>query len=400
MPTLRFRSARVLPVISLWPHQIKLIEDTKQRLKEGHRRILNVLPTGGGKGTTAAEISRLTVQAGNQSLFIVHRREIILDQAARLRKLGLHVGVILPGHGRSPYADVQVASTSTLLNRMDTLPDAHLINIDEAHHYALNSWAELINAYPNSPIVGWTATPERGDGKPLDNFQCLNVGATYSELIRQGLIVPCKVYQPSEHMGSDLALDPVAAYQFYAPDTKGFCFVPTLELAYQTADRFNLADIPAIVVDGKTPKRTRDRAVSDLQDGYIKMIVNYNTMTEGVDVASAQTCILARRCHHTGTYLQGVGRVLRAFPGKWHAILLDLVGASIVHGLPHIDREYSLAGRAISASDKKAPIKRCSECSEENPLHALECEMCGWAFERKPRKEPEIFSEPLVSVGD
>ncbi len=383
---------------TLWPHQNYLIREIRAALQQGRRKILSVLPTGGGKGTTAAEISRLTVQNGKRSLFIVHRREIILDQADRLRKLGLQVGVVLPGHGQSPYADVQVASTSTLLNRLSKLPEADLINIDEAHHYAQNSWAELVAAYPAAPILGWTATPERGDGKPLDNFEVMLVGAQYSELIQQGLIVPCKVFQPTEHMGSDLALDPVAAYQFYAPETKGFCFVPTLELAYSTADRFNIADIPAVVIDGKTQKRKRDRAIEDLHDGRIKMIVNYGTMTEGVDVASAQTCILARRCHHTGTYLQCVGRVLRSFPGKHFGILLDLVGASITHGLPHVDREYSLEGRAISVSDKKAPIKRCSECSEENPLHALECSSCGWAFSRNPRKEPEIFSEPLIPV--
>ncbi len=383
--------------MKLWAHQTRALAQIREAIQSGFRKILVVIPTGGGKGTAAAEVSDLAIQRGGKALFVVHRREIILDQAERLRARGLDVGVILPGHNARPFADVQVASTSTLLNRMDRLPPASIINLDEAHHYVKNSWAELISAYPDVPIIGWSATPSRADGKALDQFETLIEAAKYSELIREGLIVKAHVYQPSAHMGSDLATDPVAAYQQYAPGTKGFCFVATLDLAREVTRRFCDAGVPAVAVEGKTSKRVRDRAVADLRSGAVRMIVNFNTMGEGVDCPDAQTCILGRACGHPGTYLQCVGRVLRSHPGKRFAILLDLVGASLVHGLPHIDRVYSLDGKAFDSS-ALPPLKVCEKCGYTQLAGRGTCEGCGWTFLKAERKQPKIYSEALQAA--
>jgi superfamily II DNA or RNA helicase len=80
----------------------------------------------------------------------------------------------------------------------------------------------------------------------------------------------------------------------------------------------------------------------------VRVLTNVNTLTEGVDVPEARTCILARSFGHVGGYLQAAGRVLRAAPGKESAVVVDLTGATIRHGLPTTDRTYSLSGRAIS----------------------------------------------------
>jgi DNA repair protein RadD len=385
--------------VKLWKHQERTIAQLREAINQGQRRIVVVGPTGSGKGTLATEILRLTAQQGKRGLFVAHRREIVLDVAARVRATGVRVGVILPGHNSSPYADVQIASTDTLKNRSE-IPHADVVIPDECHHYATNKWSALIDRYQDAVVVGLTATPERADGKPLSQFQHMIVAAQYSELIQAGLIVPAKVYQPSENRGSDLALDPVEAYSRYAPGTKGFCFVATLELARDVTARFNAAGIPSLAITGKTPKGIRDRALEDLKRGNLLMLNNYNTLTEGTDVPDATTCIIARPVRHTGTYLQCAGRVLRAHSSKRVAIVLDLVGASLVHGLPHQDREYSLEGKKGYNLANLAPLTVCPSCGLTQLAGRSTCEGCGFVFLRHERKPPVIYSQELKAVFD
>jgi superfamily II DNA or RNA helicase len=383
----------------LWKHQERAISQLREAIDAGHRRIVVVGPTGSGKGTLATEILRLATQQGNKGLFLVHRREIVLDVAQRLRNVNVRVGVILPGHNSSPYADVQVASVDTLKNR-DVLPTAHVVVVDECHHYSSNKWSRLIDAYSNAIVVGMTATPERADGKALSQFQHMIVAAQYSELIREGLICQARVYQPTEAKGSDLATDPVLAYQTYAPGTKGFCFVSTLDLGRDVAKRFCDIGVPAVCITGTTAKSTRDAAVRDLKSGAIRILVNYGVFCEGTDIPDAELCILARRAAHCGTYLQICGRVLRAHSSKRMAIILDLSGSSLANGLPTADREYSLGGKSGYNLAALAPLCVCPACGLTQLAGKAQCEGCSFTFIRKARTRPTIFSEQLKLVFD
>jgi hypothetical protein len=65
-------------------------------------------------------------------------------------------------------------------------------------------------------------------------------------------------------------------------------------------------------------------------------------INEGLDVPEAECLILMRRFEHLGFYIQTAGRVLRPSPGKKDGTIIDLVGASLVHGAPDIDRAWDL----------------------------------------------------------
>lgn len=384
--------------MQLWPHQSRALEQAREAITAGKRRILIVSPTGSGKGTLATEILRLAVKQGKRGVFLIHRREIIDDVHQRLTKAGVRAGVILPDRNQSPYAPVQVCSVQTLTAR-GTRPPADVVIADECHHISSRTWSELVACYPDAVLIGLTATPERGDGKPLHQFEHMIVAAQYSELIAQGLIVPARVYRPSERQENALALDPVAAFKQYAPGSKGFCFVGSLELGADVTRRFKEAGVPAVTIEGKTHKQTRDRAMADLRRGTLRVLVNVNTLSEGVDCNDTDLCILASTNNHCGTYLQRVGRVLRSAPGKTHATVLDLVGASLTHGLPHWDREYSLSGKAIGLS-QLPPLTVCASCGLTQLSGRASCEGCGFTFLRKPRKVPYIGSEALRLVYD
>lgn len=379
----------------LRPYQLRAVETT---LASSARRVLNVAPTGAGKTRLAVEyVSRRT---GDHSLFIVHRRELLTQAADRLRAtLGrLQVGIIAPGFDSEPCALVQVATVQTLLAR-DERPPAGLIIVDEAHHFSADvSWTALLDAYPAARIIGLTATPQRQDGSPLgDTFDEMVVVAQYSELIEAGFLVPCRVFQPPAHQGSDLALDPLTAYQRYGEGGQGFGFAPSVTLAHQWAAQLTTAGISSAAVDGKQPKRDRDAALAGLRAGSLRMLWNYNVLTEGVDVPAARVLLNARPLAHVGAYLQACGRVLRADDGKQDAIIIDLTGATLKHGFPTEDRAYSLDGHGIQRSTAPC-LRNCLQCGMTLHAAVMQCPRCGYRFIRRDPRVPHIFSMELKEV--
>lgn len=102
-----------------------------------------------------------------------------------------------------PREPVQIASIQTLHARglrgsRITLPPAHIVIIDEAHHCRAGMWGTLLAAYPDAVILGMTATPCRRDGRGLGNvFDVLVDGPQVPDLIAAGYLVPTRVYAPT-----------------------------------------------------------------------------------------------------------------------------------------------------------------------------------------------------------
>lgn len=363
--------------------------------------MLAVAPTGAGKGVLIAHIAHAVASRGQRAVVIVHRREIILDLAERIRRAGVpHVGIVAPGHDAEPFAFVQVASTQTLASRGATSGSAQadLVILDEAHHYAADEWARVVEAYPSARVVGFTATPQRRDGRPLeDMFEKLVVVAHYSELIEAGHIVPCRVYQPDEPVKDGLACDPVDAYEKHTPGSLAFCFVGSVQQAHEVAANFSARGVPAAAITGTTPLQERKQAIADFAASRVRVLVNVYTLTEGVDVPAASTVILARGCSHVSPYLQMAGRALRTSPGKTEAAIIDLTGASITHGPPTEDRVYSLHGKGI---ERKAltPLRNCLQCGATVPSGCDACPECGCKFLHREAAPPRIWSLELRAV--
>lgn len=74
-----------------------------------------------------------------------------------------------------------------------------MIVVDEAHHTVADTYQRIINAAKtaneNIKIVGFTATPNRGDSKGLkDIFNNCSTQIEISTLINEGFLVPPKTY--------------------------------------------------------------------------------------------------------------------------------------------------------------------------------------------------------------
>lgn len=85
-------------------------------------------------------------------------------------------------------------------------------------------------------------------------------------------------------------------------------------------------EIPdSAVVSGTTPKKERERILSDFKSGKIKVVANCGVLTTGFDYPELDTIVLCRPTMSLALYYQMIGRVIRPYPGK-EGWVVDLCG--------------------------------------------------------------------------
>lgn len=394
--------------MTLRPYQRDAIARVQARYAAGARSVLLQLPTGAGK-THAAAVGVIapSVARGRRVAFVAHLEEIVIDTAQRLAAMGLRVGVVKAGIAPDPDAPVQVCSTLTLASR--DVPADRVI-LDEAHRAASDTNRSILQRYRASGalVLGLTATPARGDGQPLDEFEELVCGPSVRELVAAGALVPCDVHAPARYLADAVARDPVELVRAECDGRRVAVFAPDAASAQDFASRL---DRVALVLDS-TPPQERRSVRARLERGEIRGVVSCRAIVEGFDAPTLDVAVLAGPLGTLVPYLQSIGRVVRAAPGKARATVYDLRGACYLHGLPDEDREWSLTGRqgAVRASEGLrrceachavfAPAARCPRCgcarvSDQRPLRVQRAEL--WEASGMPAtKRAELYVEAIA----
>lgn len=369
----------------LRPYQRDGVNQVMRNWADGSSSELLVIPTGGGKTKCAGEVARRVKEAGRRTLGVVHRQELVRQMQERIGDFSVDV--------------VSIQGLVSSLPHPAWFRQFNCCIIDEAHHYVAEEWKKPIELLAHAKKLGLTATPERGDGKPMgDMFENMVVATNYSHLIENGWLVPAKVFQPPQQIDTGLATDIVSAYEQFGEGGQAFVYCGSVDHAHDVCDSFLERGISAASVVGSTIDAKRDRDVQSFRRGQLRVLCNVHCLTEGVDVPQAQVCILARNITHPSTYLQCAGRVLRPHHTKSYGLLIDLVGASLAHGLPTEDREYSLEGRAIQRQSTTA-IRMCMFCGYTYEGSGPKCPNCDQRLPPQVRKkEPVIYSMELREV--
>lgn len=346
-------------MITLRPHQERAVAEVRDAMRTS-RRVLLVVPTGGGKTATASVLIHSAHARGRRSLFLVHRREIVRDTHRRLVAAGVPCGLVMAGEP-TVDAPVQVASVQTIAAR-EAYPAADLVVWDEAHHVAAETYGAIREQYPAAYHLGLTATPERSDGAPLgDAFERLVVGATVSELTAAGYLAPVDVVAPGRRLQGALSMDPVEAVTVYGSGPT-VVFAESVRESKRITGDLVLRGLRAAHIDGTTPARQRDATLAGYAAGRLDVLCNVAVLTEGWDAPRTAVCVLARGCGSVGTYLQMVGRALRVAEGKRRARIVDLAGVVHEHGMPDEDRRWSLTEGSRRRAEERPWLSQCGAC--------------------------------------
>jgi superfamily II DNA or RNA helicase len=406
----------------LRPYQEAAVDAACEALDK-HRNTIVVAPTGAGKTIMLSALVGKRHRAGKKVLVMQHRDELVAQNKSKFEKINPYLttsivnGTVKHWDGDAVFSMVQTISRE---KNMAKRPAFDMVVIDESHHAAADTYVRVIKAVkednPNVEIVGFTATPNRGDGKGLRKvFNNCSHQIEITTLIREGFLVPPKTYVVDcgvrdqlnnvKRKGNDFDMDEVEAIMNrrvinnkvveewfkYASDRKTVVFCSTIKHAEDLTNTFLDCDVNAELVTGETPKPERAQILHDLAHGDVQVVVNVAVLTEGFDAPPVSCVVLTRPCSQKGTMVQMIGRGLRTvdpeeFPDviKTDCIVLDFGTSVLTHG--------SLED-AVNLDDREkgeAPTKICSECESEIPMSAQVCPICGTEIVSESEEKEEL----------
>lgn len=364
---------------NLRDYQQECLSTIYERYMAGVRRQLTCLPTGSGKTIIFSEFPKY-FRMKNQMLVLAHRAELLEQARDKLLQANPYLRVEIEQAGKiaDPECDVVVASVPTLgrkgskrLQRID--PDRFfLIVVDEAHHATAKSYRRILKYLgifkPDTPklLVGFTATPKRGDGEGLDKvFQEIVFSKSLPEMIKAGYLSPVAGYRVEtdidlsrvktrmgdfvvSHLSkavnieyrNDIIID---VYNKYLKGKQTLCFCVDVAHAHSVAAAFKKAGVPASSVSGDMDIVERSGILEDFSTKKIHLLANCMVLTEGYDEPTIEGIILARPTKSVLLYTQMIGRGTRLHPGKENVTVIDIVDATREHSLTTLPGLFELS---------------------------------------------------------
>ena len=236
-----------------------------------------------------------------------------------------------------------------------------VVVIDEAHASIAPKYTQVLDWMGRGsrgrdrsvrrPLIGLTATPFRGtsteeterlvnryDGVRLDRGAFRNADDPYLELQDMGVLaqvrhqvidgtdvlltdadeaeiekmrrVPSAVV---ERLGADVARTErvVQAIASLPEDWTILAFAPSVENARVLAALLSHQGIPAISISADTEPAARRHYVEEFKAGRIRVLTNFNVLTQGFDAPMVQAVFVARPTFSPNVYQQMIGRGLR-----------------------------------------------------------------------------------------
>lgn len=319
------------------------------KLRDYQKEVLNIIDslqagsyliqmaTGLGKTATFTNIRRK-----GRVLVLAHREELVNQP---VKYYDCPVGIEMAEH-KSNGEEVIIASVMTLIHRLDNFkPDEFdMIIIDEAHHAAAASYKKIINYFKPRLLLGFTATPNRGDNVRLDDvFQKIIYQKDLRWAIQNKYLtdIHClrvnigyDISKVSRHMGDfavgelEKALNTDTLNGAIAEAYKKYAKGATLIFATSVKHAQDIAKMIPGAVAVTADTKNRQELINKFTNREIPCLVNCMIFTEGTDMPLVETVMIARPTQSSSLYTQMVGRGLRLYPGKDKLTLIDLVGVT------------------------------------------------------------------------
>ncbi|WP_180303557.1 DUF3427 domain-containing protein [Streptomyces sp. JV178] len=348
-----------------FPHQQDMLERLRvEREIRGRNHNLLVAATGTGKTVMAAldyRNLRKTLGNGNpRLLFVAHRKEILKQSLRTYREVldDASFGELLySGQDPREWNHVFASVQSLNLQRLEQLAADHfdIIVIDEFHHATASTYRRVIEYFKPKELLGLTATPERMDGRNVqDEFFDGRIAAEMRlwEALENDLLCPFHYFgipdgtdltnlswQKGSYTDRDLeniytgnhARARIVIKQIRdkvsnpgAMRALGFCV--TKLHAHFMADFFRQAGFQAVALDSDSSTADRAQALADLRDGKLQVIFSVDLFNEGLDIPDVDTLLLLRPTSSATVFLQQLGRGLRRTETKPVLTVLDFIG--------------------------------------------------------------------------
>lgn len=387
-------------------YQKRMANEIHSRWAAGKRRVLGVLPTGGGKTEVAMSLIDDMQPDGGRVLIVTERKTLCSQWVWRMRKHGVKrsIGVLQGDNTRAVDSSILVATAQTI--RARGVPEGvALVVIDESHIWH-KSHDDVLGSLADANVLGLTATPLR-EGLGL-RFDAVVIGARIRELQADGFLVRARYFAPrpdaiaqalesvsiraGDFAASELSKamrnktiigDVVGEWKKRGEDRQTIAFCVDKQHARDLCGEFVTAEVAAEVVLDDTGDDDRRRIFEDFETSVTRVLVSVGVLGVGFDAPIAACAILARPTLSYSLYLQQGGRVLRPYPGKQDALVLDHAGNTHRFGLLEDFDPPTDLSKVDKATDRRARHHQsadawtCPNCEALNSHTITICEECG-----------------------
>lgn len=380
--------------------------------------------TGAGKSHVIAAIAEILheISGGKHVLCLAPSAELVTQNREKFLATGRPASVYSASAGskclRHPVVFGTPGTVKAAARRIGSRFCA--VIIDEAHGITPTVCA-IIDAMresaPNLRVIGLTATPYRlgsgyiyradVDGKAVGDFACrdpyfarLVYRVTARTLIDQGFLT-APIVGAIGAVGYDTSGLLLTNSGKFDAGTVDRAFVGhgrktaaiIADVVAQSASRRGVmifaatvqhaheafASLPpnlSAIVTGETPKRERDRVLSEFKAKRLKYVVNVAVLTTGFDAPHVDVIALLRATESVGLLQQIIGRGSRICDGKTDFLILDYA--------ENIERH-------CPDGDLFAPVVRVSKRAGECGSAEIHCPECSGVNLANLRPNPDGF---------
>jgi len=372
---------------------------------------LIVLDTGLGKTKTDYMIIVDRLKLGKRIYIITPNKEVFSQWLKELSEYGINPGYCNSDGFRGRDRSVYVCMMQSLFNNISIIPESLYpdeLHIDEAHHSPCGTIETICTFFGKAQRLGMTATPLRTDNKPLgDLFTEIINEIDIKTAIDRGFATEPFLITPDQYIdkipmnGTDFDVkvqfellgkteiigDVIETYSNVLCGLPCLVACSTSEHAKLMVNKFNEAGWIAEHIHSKLPDHERKAMTNRISKGKTNILCTVGVGIEGWDCPSLFGLIWLRRTMSVTIWKQLNGRVLRLMEGKDHAIIIDPVGNTVIHGMPDHVRVWDLKEGEIVEDGDSIAWQRCPDCKTYNSIMNTECHFCGADLTEEGRKE-------------
>jgi DNA repair protein RadD len=395
--------------------------------------VLN-MPGGSGKSVVIASLAKDALQNWPETriLMLVHSKELILQNADKLRKLwpGAPLGIYSASVGKRQMGEpITYAGIGSVAKRAKELGHIDLCIIDEVHAVSTAESgiyrkliSDLLEINPAMRIVGLSASPYRlGQGLitegPTAIFSEILEPVSIEELVFKTHLVPLRSKITKHKLDTDGLHKRQGEYiasemeaKFNTDDHNSAVVQEIIEMASNrahwlifcsgvahseaVAECLRAAGIAAEALDATHSKAERERKLADFESGKLRALCNVGILTTGYDFPALDCIAFLRPTMSPGLYLQMAVRGMRPHADKADCLVLDFAGVVSTHG-PITNVQPPKKG---GSGNGEAPVKICEACNELCPISALKCPACGNPFPAPAKKPLTLHLDDIMGV--
>lgn len=408
--------------VQLYDDQKELVDKISDGFRRGVKWQLLQSPTGSGKSRMGAYMAATAMARGLNVLIDVPMKELRKQLDNTFVELGIDHSFIAAGLNYNPFLKCWISTTPSIANRLDRIPKIDLAILDECHQGGAQRERLIAHLKATGAWgVGLSATPERLDGKGLDEYYDeLVLGQNIRWLIDNKRLSDYELYTPSrpnlsalrtgtggEYVQADVASymehdkvligDATRHYLQYAKGMRNVSYCASIKHSKMVCEEFNNAGIPSAHIDGTMTDSEREVIIKKYARREILNLCNADLLLYGFDLAAAsgdknavvESISDLKPTMSKAMQFQKIGRALRykTYPAQ----IFDHSGnsfnpdGSAKHGIPCAPIDWNWRGREKrkgASSEKTIPVRQCGICFMAHKPAPV-CPKCGHVYEIK-----------------